>query len=90
MGMIYQQLGDRQKAIETYNQAIPIVHALGDRATESLMMDNMGAAYVEAGESQKAIDILNQAISLQTGLANSRQRSHGAHQHWHCVSQAGR
>src|ERR1035438_3447125 len=39
------ELGDRQKALDYYNQALPLRLAVGDRYGQALTLSNMGAVY---------------------------------------------
>jgi len=56
MGLIYGDLGDYQKALDSYSQAGIIYKALGDSRSQSGTITNIGWVYSNLGEYQKAID----------------------------------
>ncbi len=37
IGLVYDALGEKQKALDFYNQALPILRAVGDRRGEALV-----------------------------------------------------
>ena len=45
IGMVYDSLGEKQKALDYYNQALPIERAVGDRAGEAATLSNIGSVY---------------------------------------------
>ena len=38
-------MGEPQKALDYYNQALPIILAVGDRGSEAIALNNMGGVY---------------------------------------------
>jgi CHAT domain-containing protein/Tfp pilus assembly protein PilF len=58
-------LGEKQKALEYYNQALPLLRAVGDRGGEAMTLNNIGAVYSSLGEKQKALEYYNQALPLR-------------------------
>ena len=42
IGVVYDDLGERQKALDYYNQALPLYHAVGDRKGEAITLDSLG------------------------------------------------
>jgi CHAT domain-containing protein/Tfp pilus assembly protein PilF len=67
---VYQALGEKQKAIDFYNQALPICRAVGSRAGEATTLNNLGMAYDDLGERQKALDYLAQALTLERAVGS--------------------
>src|SRR5262245_60355077 len=61
-----------QKALETYNEALPLSRALGDRRGEALILNNIGLAYDLLGEKQKALEKLNEALPLRRAVGDRR------------------
>ena len=53
-----------QKALEKYNEALPIRRVVGDRRGEALTLKNMGSVYQSLGETQKALDKHNEALLI--------------------------
>jgi CHAT domain-containing protein/Tfp pilus assembly protein PilF len=64
LGLVYYNLGELQKALEYYNQALPIRRAVEDRAGEAATLINIGLVYSNLGERQKALNYYNQALPL--------------------------
>ncbi|MDB9437981.1 tetratricopeptide repeat protein, partial [Dolichospermum lemmermannii CS-548] len=62
IGLVYDALGEKQKALDFYNQALPILRAVGDRGGEAVTLNNIGLVYDALGEKQKALDFYNQAL----------------------------
>ena len=49
IGLVYDNLGQRKKALDYYQQALPISEEVGDRAGESITRYNMAAIYLAEG-----------------------------------------
>jgi tetratricopeptide (TPR) repeat protein len=43
IGGVYSDLGEKQKALDYYNQALPISRAVGDPYGEATILDNIRA-----------------------------------------------
>lgn len=59
VGLIYDDLGEKQKALEYYNQSLPLRRAVGDRGGEATTLSNIGGIYNGLGENQKALEYYN-------------------------------
>ncbi|MDZ7968277.1 MAG: CHAT domain-containing tetratricopeptide repeat protein, partial [Nostoc sp. DedSLP03] len=70
IGAIYDDLGEKQKAISFYNQALPILRAVGNRSVEATTLNNIGLVYDALGEKQKAISFYNQALPLYRAVGD--------------------
>jgi CHAT domain-containing protein/Flp pilus assembly protein TadD len=64
IGLVYDDLGETQKALDYYNQSLPLSRAVSDRAREAIILNNIGAVYDALGEKQKALDYYNQSLPL--------------------------
>ncbi|MCE2906593.1 MAG: tetratricopeptide repeat protein, partial [Anabaena sp. CoA2_C59] len=64
IGLVYDALGEKQKALDFYNQALPILRAVGDRGGEATTLNNIGRVYSALGQKQKALDFYNQALPI--------------------------
>ena len=53
-----------QKAIEKFQETIPLLRAIGDRYQEARTLDRIGDTYGETGEWQKALDYYNQSLPI--------------------------
>ncbi|MDQ3254638.1 MAG: tetratricopeptide repeat protein, partial [Acidobacteriota bacterium] len=62
----------RQKAIEKYQEALPLWRADGDRRREASTLHSMCVVYVGLDEFQKALDSLNQALPLWRVVGDRR------------------
>ncbi|MBN3897823.1 MAG: CHAT domain-containing protein, partial [Nostoc sp. NOS(2021)] len=60
----YDDLGQKQKALDFYNQALLLSRAVGDRTGEARTLNNIGGVYDALGEKQKGLDFYNQALPL--------------------------
>ncbi|MDT9221999.1 MAG: tetratricopeptide repeat protein, partial [Limnospira sp. PMC 1240.20] len=56
--------GEKQTALDYYNQALPLLRAVEDRGGEAATLNNIGAVYDSLGEKQTALDYYNQALPL--------------------------
>ncbi len=70
LGRIYSALGEKQQALESYNQALPLLRAVGDRGGEAVTLNNIGRVYDDLGEKQKALDYYNQALPLYRAVGD--------------------
>ncbi len=64
IGVVYDSLGEKQKAFEFLNQALPLRRAAGDRQGEAVTLTNLGVIYRSLGEMQKAIEYYNQSLLI--------------------------
>ncbi|MBA4122873.1 MAG: tetratricopeptide repeat protein [Acidobacteria bacterium] len=62
--------GSLRKALDKYQEALPLWHAVNDRAKEADTLNNIGVVYVSLGEKQKALDYLNQALPLSRAVGD--------------------
>ena len=60
-------MGEKQKALQLLNQALPIARAAGSRDAEAGPLNDIGAIYNSLGEYQKALDPLCRALELYRG-----------------------
>src|SRR5262245_38259566 len=65
IGLVYDSLGERHKALDFYNQALTLQREVGARNGEATTLNNIGHVYASVGEHQKALDFFNQALTLQ-------------------------
>ncbi|MEG5036341.1 tetratricopeptide repeat protein [Microcoleus sp. AT3-D2] len=72
IGLAYKDLGEKQKAKEYFNQALPLFRAMGDRAKEATTLTNIGLVYSDLGEKQTALDYYKQALDLRQKAGDRR------------------
>jgi tetratricopeptide (TPR) repeat protein len=77
IGLVYYNLGEKQKALNFYNQALPLRRAVGDsealrrnRGEEAITLNNIGRVYDDLGEKQKALDYYNQALPISRAVGD--------------------
>jgi tetratricopeptide (TPR) repeat protein len=70
IGLIYQSLGERQKALEKFDESLLIRRAVGDRRGEALALNNIGGVYRSLGEMQKALEKFNEALPILRAVGN--------------------
>ncbi len=64
MGMLYIQLGDRQKAMDCANQALSIARADRNRRMEAAAISTLGVVYNNFGDKKTAIEYFVQALVI--------------------------
>jgi CHAT domain-containing protein/tetratricopeptide (TPR) repeat protein len=64
-------IDERRKALEKYQQALPMFRALDDRSLEYYSSLVAGFIYLSSGESQKALQYYSQALTLGKILGNT-------------------
>jgi tetratricopeptide (TPR) repeat protein len=63
-------LGEKQKALESFNQALPLERAAGDHSAEGQTLDSIGDVYDDLGKQQKALEFYAQALPLEHSAAD--------------------
>jgi CHAT domain-containing protein/Tfp pilus assembly protein PilF len=66
-------------ALETYREALGILHELGDREKEASVLNAIGGALIAAGEPQAAYESLTAALAIRRGLKDRRLLAHSLH-----------
>ena len=69
-GLAYNDVGEKQKALDYYRQALPLWRSVGDRGGEAATLNNIGQLYDDLGEKQKALDYFNQALPLRRAVGD--------------------
>jgi CHAT domain-containing protein/Tfp pilus assembly protein PilF len=73
IGWVYDSLGDKQKALDFYNQALPMWRAVSNRsgwAGEAMTLNNIGDVYNSLGGKQKALDFFILALALARSVGD--------------------
>ncbi|HCQ21249.1 MAG TPA: hypothetical protein DIU28_07305, partial [Anabaena sp. UBA12330] len=69
----------KQKALDYYNQALPIVRAVGDRRGEATTLNNIGILYRDTKKPLEAIKNLEQSVNLilqlRSGVARENRQT---------------
>ncbi len=75
LGLIYDNLGQTQRAIECYDRALPLRRAGGELAGLMQLFNNLARAYDHAGEKRRAVDYYRQAVAQADTLRDHRSGS---------------
>ncbi|HKE59732.1 MAG TPA: CHAT domain-containing tetratricopeptide repeat protein, partial [Pyrinomonadaceae bacterium] len=71
IGFVYSTLGDWQKSLDYFNQALLLQKNIDDRRWgEATTLTSIGIAYTNLGALQPALDHLNQALQLHRAVGN--------------------
>jgi CHAT domain-containing protein/Tfp pilus assembly protein PilF len=70
IGNLLFNFGDKQRALDWFNQALPLFRAAGDSADEAYTQVFMGNTHSALGEPQKALDSFNQALPIFRAAGN--------------------
>lgn len=68
IGVIYNSLGETQKALPYFEQALQLFRAVVNKDGEVQMLNNIGVLYSTFGEKRKAIQYYEQALPIQRAL----------------------
>jgi CHAT domain-containing protein/Tfp pilus assembly protein PilF len=60
----YSNVGEKEKALELFNQALQLNRELKLRKREASTLNNIGDLYKDKGDTKKAIEFFNQALPL--------------------------
>lgn len=70
LGSAYVVLSDTRRAIEFYEQALPLLHEIGARREAGAIFNNLGVAYADLGEEHKAIDFSERALVIARDISD--------------------
>src|SRR5262249_27384617 len=68
LGLAYAALGQAERAIGFYEQALVIACEIGDRRVEGGVLGGLGLAYARLGQVERAIGLLEQALGVGQGI----------------------
>ncbi len=63
-GVVYDALGEKEKALGYYEEALPLRRQVGGRSGEATTLNNIGAVYRSLGEMEKALGYYAEALPL--------------------------
>lgn len=70
LGVAWDALGEKRKALDYYEQALPLRQAVGDRGGEATTLGNIGGVWFALGEKRKALDYYEQALPVFRAVGN--------------------
>jgi tetratricopeptide (TPR) repeat protein len=75
LGNGYKDLGETQRAIEFYKQALVIGREIGDRRGEGNALGSLGLAYADLGKTRSAIKLYKQTLIINREIGDQRGES---------------
>ena len=70
IGEVYDALGQKDKALDFYQQALAIRREVGDRFGESVTLFNIGLLLDEMGRTAEAVTYLEQNVALDEAIGH--------------------
>jgi tetratricopeptide (TPR) repeat protein len=70
MAIVYGTTGQPGRALELYEQALPLMRAVGDQVSEAYTLNNMGEVYRITGKAGKALEMYQQALLILRELGD--------------------
>lgn len=70
VGFIYDNIGEKEKALDYYGQALTLTRAAQDHEGEAATLNNLGFVYYSIGEKQRALAYFNEALPISRNLRN--------------------
>jgi CHAT domain-containing protein/lipoprotein NlpI len=72
IGNCYYLLGDTTKALDYYNQSLPLMRQVGNNYYTAAVLNHLGVAYSSLGEYDKALNYLNEALEVRNLSGDQR------------------
>jgi CHAT domain-containing protein/Tfp pilus assembly protein PilF len=89
-GRILTDLGQEQKALDLFNEILPVWRQLNILMGEASTLTNMGRVYNDLGQHDKALEVLNQALPMWRQLNNRGGEASALDNLGRCYSDMGR
>lgn len=70
MGRVHNELGDKKKALEYFNQALPLHKSIGNRQGELTSVTGISTAYQYMGDFQRALTVAEEASRIAKELGD--------------------
>ncbi|WP_292780452.1 CHAT domain-containing protein [Nostoc sp. NMS9] len=74
IGQVYFALGEKQKALDLYNQALPLSRAVGNRTGEAVTLGSIGILLQSTNRPTEAITNLQQSLKISLKMRQGLQR----------------
>ena len=69
-GGVHNHFGDKKKALEYFERALPLQRSIGNRSGELYSISDIAMAYQYMGDVQKALTFSNQALAMAKELGD--------------------
>jgi len=70
LGIVYKKLGQYQKALSYYQQALEIDREIGDRRGEEADLNNIGVVYKNLGKYQQAKEAFQDSLAIKMAIGS--------------------
>jgi Flp pilus assembly protein TadD len=70
IGAVYDDLGQKDKALDFHGQAFAIFQEVGDRWSESTLLSNIGVLLDAMGRTAEAVTYLEQCVALMEDVGH--------------------
>jgi tetratricopeptide (TPR) repeat protein len=70
MAEVYRATGQPQRALELYEQALPLMQEVGNRAWEATTLNNIALVYDATGQPKRALELYEQALPINREVGN--------------------
>ncbi|HEU5378200.1 MAG TPA: tetratricopeptide repeat protein [Ktedonobacteraceae bacterium] len=64
LALVYHGIGQPKRALELYEQALPVMREVGDRAGEAATLSNLALVYHGIGQPKRALELYEQALPI--------------------------
>jgi tetratricopeptide (TPR) repeat protein len=68
--LVYQDTGQPQQALALYEQTLPIMREVGNRAGEATTLNHMAEVYQAVGQPKQALKLLQQTLPITREVGN--------------------
>jgi tetratricopeptide (TPR) repeat protein len=75
LGVVHGELGDYEKALESYLKTVEVWNKLDNRAGQAAVLNNIGMAYDGMEKFDQALEYVERAYSLTVLLADERRQA---------------
>jgi CHAT domain-containing protein/Tfp pilus assembly protein PilF len=72
IGATYIDLGQYQKAMDYYKQALRITRGVGDKKVEATILNNISGIYFRLKQKKQTLHYLKQSLSIEKEIGNKR------------------
>ncbi|ANV85931.1 hypothetical protein AWQ21_15505 (plasmid) [Picosynechococcus sp. PCC 7003] len=70
LGLAYNNIGEKELALNSFQEALAINRAIEDLKSESDNLNNIGYLYISLGKTQEALDYYQQALSVSEKISD--------------------
>ncbi|WLT40012.1 tetratricopeptide repeat protein [Synechocystis sp. B12] len=70
LGVAYDNLGESEKALQYYAEALALGKSLNDLETIGTSLSNIGLAYNNLGEREKALEYYQEALTMSRSVGD--------------------